>query len=405
MSTAPLLTLTEWLGAARAARAAALAACLDRIRAADADVRAWRHVQPQPSAVDGPLAEIPYGAKDVIETHGLPTEYGSEIYAGRIGTHDAAIVVELRERGAVLLGKTHTTAFAYKTPAPTRNPRNVAHTPGGSSSGSAAAVAAGMVPFALGTQTRGSVLRPASYCGVVGFKATYGALPLDGVLPFAKSLDTLGFFTHTAADMLELWRALGHAPGRAGPLAVGTPDPLPAGVEPPMARAFADAVAKLRAAGVTVERLSIAPMLDELDAANLTVTFYEGARFHRQRFAEHGERMRDMADLVRDGLEISDERYAAAQRYIAACRLEAAEVFRQTPIVLVPAATGPAPRGLEHTGDPRMNAPWTALGTPALSIPLPVEDGLPLGLQLVGAHDADASVLQAGVLLERLLRT
>src|SRR5207248_4206762 len=134
----------------------------------------------------------PFGAKDIIETKGLATEYGSPIYKGRIGTEDAAIVRELRNRGAVLMGKTQSTAFAYRTPAPTRNPRNLEHTPGGSSSGSAAAVAAGMVPFALGTQTLGSVLRPASYCGITGFKPSFGFFPTDGVMPFAKSLDTIG---------------------------------------------------------------------------------------------------------------------------------------------------------------------------------------------------------------------
>src|SRR5439155_3604433 len=170
-------------------------------------------VAPQRPTGNGKLLEIPFGAKDIIETKGMATEYGSPIYKGRIGTEDAAIVRELRNRGAVLMGKTQSTAFAYRTPAPTRNPRNLEHTPGGSSSGSAAAVAAGMVPFAIGTQTGGSVLRPASFCGVTGFKATYGLLPMEGVLPFAKSLDTLGFFTHTAADMLALWDAAGHAIG------------------------------------------------------------------------------------------------------------------------------------------------------------------------------------------------
>jgi Asp-tRNA(Asn)/Glu-tRNA(Gln) amidotransferase A subunit family amidase len=400
----PLVTLTEWLSAPRAVREAAIAQCSARIRDLDGEIRAWREVRPQPPTGDGPLAEIPFGAKDIIETRGLPTEYGSAIYAGRVGTDDAAIVRELRGRGAILLGKTHTTAFAYKTPAPTRNPRDLAHTPGGSSSGSAAAVAAGMVPFALGTQTRGSILRPASYCGVVGFKPSYGRLPMDGVLAFAHSLDTLGFFTHTAADALELWSALGHSRGREESVALGAPEPLPSGVEPAMARAFEDALARLSRAGVAIEPLDIAAMLDALDAANLTVTFYEGARFHERRCEEHGARMHDMADLVRDGLRIPTERYEEAKRYIAACRVEVAALYASTPVILVPAATGPAPRGLESTGDPRMNAPWTALGTPALSIPLPLASGLPLGLQLTAADGDDARVLRTGVRLEALLR-
>jgi Asp-tRNA(Asn)/Glu-tRNA(Gln) amidotransferase A subunit family amidase len=201
-------------------------------------------VLPQSPTGKGKLLGIPFGVKDIIETRGLATEYGSPIYKGRIGTTDAAIVRQLRERGGVLLGKTHTTAFAYSDPAPTHNPRDLAHTPGGSSSGSAAAVAAGMVPVALGTQTGGSVLRPASYCGVTGFKTTYGLLSMDGVLPFATSLDTLGFFTHTAADMLAFWGAIGQPTGRAEDVPLAVPDPAP-DVEPAMACAYRDAVARL----------------------------------------------------------------------------------------------------------------------------------------------------------------
>lgn len=170
--SATLETFAQWLAASRSARDAALQTCVDRIASLDNDIRAWVQVSPQQSTGNGPLDGIPFGVKDIIETKGLATEYGSPIYKGRIGTVDAAIVRQIRQRGGVLLGKTHTTAFAYLTPAPTHNPRNLAHTPGGSSSGSAAAVAAGMVPVALGTQTGGSVIRPASCCGVVGFKVS-----------------------------------------------------------------------------------------------------------------------------------------------------------------------------------------------------------------------------------------
>jgi Asp-tRNA(Asn)/Glu-tRNA(Gln) amidotransferase A subunit family amidase len=210
-----LETFLDWLHASRKARADALQPCVDFIRARDAQIRAWVQVQPQRPTGNGLLAGIPFGVKDIIETKGLATEYGSPIYKGRIGTADAAIVRDLRQRGAVLLGKTQSTAFAYRTPALTRNPRDLAHTPGGSSSGSAAAVAAGMVPLAIGTQTGGSVVRPASFCGVTGFKTSYGLLPMEGVLPFAKSLDTLGFFTQTAADMLAFWESMGQATGRS----------------------------------------------------------------------------------------------------------------------------------------------------------------------------------------------
>lgn len=397
-----LETFTEWLAASRGVRDAALKPCVDRTRTLDGEIHAWVQLLPQKPTGEGTLGGIPFGVKDIIETKGLATEYGSPIYKGRIGTSDAAIVRQLRQRGGVLLGKTHTTAFAYRTPGPTRNPRNLAHTPGGSSSGSAAAVAAGMVPFALGTQTRGSVLRPASYCGVTGFKPSYGVLPLDGVLPFAKSLDTLGLFTQTPADMLRLWAALGYSDGRPEDLPLGVCDP-PLEVEPAMAAAFKTALTRLRKVGTTLRTVDIADMMDKLNDASNTVMFYEGARFHQQRFNEYGSQLADMADLVRDGLKLSVGQYDDARRFIAACRARVTEMFKATPVILVPAATGPAPLGLASTGDPRMNAPWTALGTPAISAPLPVSDGLPLGLQLVASHGEDARVIRAAVRLVEVL--
>jgi Asp-tRNA(Asn)/Glu-tRNA(Gln) amidotransferase A subunit family amidase len=261
-----------------------------------------------------------------------------------------------------------------------------------------------MVPFALGTQTRGSVLRPASFCGVTGFKPSYGLVSMEGVLPFAKSLDTLGFFTRTAADMRGLWESLGYSAGQREELALGVPDPMPE-VEPPMAAAFQSALTRLRRAGVSIQSIDIAAMLGKLDEASLTVMFYEGARFHEQRFNEYGSRLRHLADLVREGLRIPHERYEAAMRYIAECRTKIAEVYEATPVILVPAATGPAPLGLESTGDPRVNSPWTALGTPAISIPIPISSGLPLGLQLTADHGQDARLLQTAIRVEALLRS
>jgi Asp-tRNA(Asn)/Glu-tRNA(Gln) amidotransferase A subunit family amidase len=400
--TLRLETFTQWVNASRQVREGALKACVERIRTMDPSVHAWVQVLPQKATGDGALSGIPFGAKDIMETRGLSTEYGSPIYKGRIGIEDAAIVSELRQRGAILLGKTQTTAFAYRTPAATRNPRNLEHTPGGSSSGSAAALAAGMVPLALGTQTRGSVLRPASYCGVTGFKGSYGLLSLDGVLPLAKSLDTLGFFTHTPADMLAFWESMGRPIGRAENFALGAPDPMPL-VEPAMAAAFQNAISRLRRAGASIRSIDIAGMLVKLDEAATTVMFYEGARFHQQRYNEHGARLADMADLVRDGLLISIDRYDEAKRYIAECKTRVTELYKATPVILVPSATGPAPPGLASTGDARMNAPWTALGTPAISIPLPVRGGLPLGLQLTAAHGEDARVIRTAVRLQSLL--
>jgi amidase len=394
--TTRLETLTQWLNASRKTRELALQPCLDRIREMDPSIHAWVQVSPQRPTGNGKLSEIPFGVKDIIETRGLSTEYGSPIYKGRIGTADAAIIREMRRRGAILLGKTQTTAFAYRTPTPTRNPRDLEHTPGGSSSGSAAAVASGMVPVAIGEQTLGSVLRPASYCGITGFKPSYGLLSMEGVLPLAKSLDTLGFFTHTPADMLALWGSMEQPAGRAEDFALGAPEPMPE-VEPAMAAAFQNALSRLRDAGASIRSIDIAGMLAKLyDAAN-TVMFYEGARFHQQRFNEYGSRLADLADLIREGLQISVERYDEARRYIAECKARLAEFYKVTPVILVPAATGPAPLGLASTGDPRMNAPWTSLGTPAISIPMPIATGLPLGLQLTADHGQDARVLRTAV--------
>ncbi len=397
-----LETFTQWLAASRQTRESALQPSVDRIRSLDGDIKAWVQVLPQNPTGTGALSGIPFGVKDIIETKGLATEYGSAIYEGRIGTEDAAVVRLLRQRGGVLLGKTHTTAFAYSTPAPTHNPRNLAHTPGGSSSGSAAAVAAGMVPVAIGTQTGGSTIRPASFCGVAGFKASYGLLPTDGVLPFARSLDTLGFFTHTATDMLAFWEAAGHSTGQAEDFSLAACDPIP-DLEPSMAAAFSGALARLRRGGLVIRAVDIVPMLVRLREAQRTLMFYEGARFHEDRYKEYGDRLADMAVLVREGLQIPMNQYDEARKYIAECKIRMAEQFKATPVILTPAAPGPAPMGLTSTGDSRLNSPWTALGTPAITIPMPVGSALPLGLQLTADHGQDARLIRTAVKLERLL--
>ena len=407
-------SLAHWLAVSREDRAALVRACLERIGEVDASIHAWVDVQPQPIQCDGPLAGIPFGAKDIIETRGLATEWGSPIYKGRIGTGNAAIVRDLQDRGAVLLGKTQTTAFAYRTPAPTRNPHNVEHTPGGSSSGSAAAVAAGMVPFALGTQTQGSVIRPASFCGIAGFKPTYGVVPMEGVLPFAPSLDTLGFFAASAADMVALWEALGYVGSRStrpvrrvlsdsAAIVFGVTDPLP-DVDSSMAAALERTIDRLRDRGARVEPIDMREMLVALNDASRVVMAYEAARVHEQRYREHGDRMADMAVLVRQGMDTPAARYDETRRVIETCREQAVALFERTPIILSPAAVGPAPFSLASTGDPRMNAPWTALGVPAMTIPMGEAGGLPLGLQLVADRGEDLRVLHAAVHVESVLQ-
>ena len=396
-----MVTFTEWMHADRETRKHGLELCLQRIRELEPSIHAWVQVQPERPTADGPLSEIPFGAKDIIETKGMATEYGSPLYKGRLGSTDAAIIREMRSRGAILLGKTVTTAFAYRTPGPTRNPRNLEHTPGGSSSGSAAAVAAGMVPFTIGEQTRGSMIRPASYCGVSGFKPTHDLLPTEGMLPVSKSLDTLGLFTHTSADMIALWEALGHPVGHEDEFVFGAPEPIPE-CEPEMANAFRQALSLLRRSGISIKALDIADMLKKLDEAGDVEMFYEGARFHEARLKEFGDRLdQPLANLIREGLKIPAARYDEARQYLADSRSRLAETFKSTTVILTPAATGPAPLGLSNTGDPRMNAPWTALGTPAISIPMPIASGLPLGLQLTADLGQDSRVLQAALLLQK----
>ena len=251
---------------------------------------------PQKPTGKGKLSGIPFGVKDIIETRGLATEYGSPIYKGRIGTTDAAIVRVLRQRGAVLVGKTQSAAFAYKTPPPTRNPRDLAHTPGGTQVGPRRPLRRRWRP--LPSEPRLGVGAPAGFlCGVTGFKTSYGPLPMDVVLPFAKSLDTLGFFTHTAADMLAFWESIGCSTGRTEDFALAAPDPMPE-VKPAMAEAFQNTLLHLRRSGMSIKSVDIASMLARLYDAQRAVMFYEGARFHEQRFKEYGSRLADPADLV-----------------------------------------------------------------------------------------------------------
>jgi len=310
------------------------------------------------------------------------------------------VVAELRSAGAVLLGKTRTAVFASFDPAATTNPKAPSRTPGGSSSGSAAAVAAGMTPFALGSQTLGSVLRPASFCGVAGFKPTFGLIPTDGMLRFAPSLDTVGLFTETAADMELLWRrGFGGEPTAT----LGTAARLPVPAGPEMEAAFEDAVARLRAAGLSVDDVDLPAGFSRLVEAAYTVNEYEGARSLESRWREHGNGIGvKLAALVERGLAIPAPEYEAAIELIHSMETAFAGLLWEYPLILTPAATGPAPEGLESTGDPAANAPWTALGVPAISIPMPVE-GPPLGIQAVGAWGRDDAVVSVSAQLEQLL--
>ena len=364
--------------------------CLKQIAALDASLHCWTEVAPLPALREGPLSGMPFGVKDIYQVAGLSFECGSPVFAGRRAEADASLVHRLRELGGVAVGKTHTTAFAYFDAAPTRNPHNRAHTPGGSSSGSAAAVAAGMVPMALGSQTQGSVLRPASYCGVVGFKPTFGLIDMTGVMPFAPTLDTAGFFSATAADMAELWRRMGYETGASAGRARIAAFAIPSEVEETMRAAVTQAASAWQAP--TIEPPG---SFASLWQAVKMVQDYEGARTHEDSYKRYGKAVgAKLAELIERGLATPTEPYQAALDHIERAKRDMAQVFEQYDLILTPAALGPAPETLASTGDPRLNAPWTGLGCPAISSPMTAPaGGLPLGLQVTAAPGRDGALL------------
>ncbi len=392
---------------------------LARIDKRDGNLRAWAYVGREQAVqtaekatreidagkAHGLLHGIPFGIKDIFDTADMPTGWGSPLYAGRMPAADASLVARLRNAGAIAMGKTHSTGFAYFDPAPTRNPRNPEHTPGGSSSGSAAAVADGMVPFALGSQTLGSVLRPASFCGVVGLKPTFGVLPVEGMLPFAPTLDHAGLFTRTAEEMVWLWAAItgDWAPMTAGRVLARPHWPLEGEVQPEMAAGFDRALAQLVKGGFEIHPVELPASFSLLQAATMTVARYEGARTHRERLSEHGVKIGEkLAALVEAGLQIDRAAYEQALADLAQARREYAELSERFPVWVTPSALGGAPKGLASTGDPRANAPFTALGVPAISVPFGRDAlGLPLGLQLSAASGRDSDLLATAVACEK----
>jgi Asp-tRNA(Asn)/Glu-tRNA(Gln) amidotransferase A subunit family amidase len=346
-----------------------------------------------------PLYGVPVGIKDVIRVDGLPTHAGSALPPGVLAGPEASVVRRLRAAGVLIAGKTVTAEFALDAPGPTRNPHNPAHTPGGSSSGSAAAVAAGLVPLAIGTQTVGSVIRPAAYCGVVGFRPTYGRIPTDGLIANAPSLDTVGIFApdlagveRAAAVLCDHWRPSA-ATGRRGrdgrhPV-LGVPVDYLAAVSPVGRKAFEQA-------GLTTRQMTLPWSLAELAEDMRVITRYELAEVHRELFPRFTNLYRpETASAIRHGQEIGPTAYEAALRARSRYRRELTELTSAEGIDLwvTPAATGPAPLGLESTGDAVMSLPWSHAGWPAVSLPAGTADGLPLGLQLVAPADADEDLL------------
>ncbi|HZQ36276.1 MAG TPA: amidase [Dehalococcoidia bacterium] len=405
------------------------AAALARIDALDGRVRAWVEIDRVAVAAEaalldreartgsfrGPLHGVPIGIKDIYDVAGLPTRANATFLAGVApAAGDAEPVAALRRAGALILGKTATTTFAMGDPAATVNPWNATHTPAGSSSGSAAAVAAAMVPAALGTQTAGSILRPASFCGVVGLKPSFGRVSRDGVIPFAWSLDTMGPLTRSVADAALLLEALTHPGWRPAPDAdrAGMPPRLgfvprlfPERLHAEMAAMLDRAAAALAGAGARVDEAKLPEGFDLTLEAHHIVMTVEGAAFHSRTYPRHlHEYPPRLRTLVESGCLIPATAYLDAQRVRAELRERTLPLFDRFDALLVPAAAGPAPEGLGFTGDPSFNAPWTMFGLPAIALPGGRDaQGLPLGLQLVGRPRADEALLRVAGWCEDVL--
>ena len=405
-------------------------ACLSRIQAVDSDVQAWAFLDPdhalaQAAAADeyrlsarplGPLHGVPVGVKDIIDTADMPTENGSVLHAGRTPSRDATVVSMLRAAGAVILGKTVTTEFAAYAPGKTRNPHNAAHTPGGSSSGSAAAVAAGMVPIAIGSQTNGSVIRPAAFCGVYGFKPTHGLIPRHGVLPLSRSLDTLGVFARTLDDVALVVEQLVGFDER-------DPDSRPraripfrdvAAEEPPISPLLAlvktsrwdrvdaetrEALAELAGAlGGEMEEIELVQSADAFEWHRLIMEAEMAASLDREWSTGRDRLSHALRTQLARGREVTAVDYQLARSRAAAFADGLAELFQERcDAIVTPSAPGPAPLGLDSTGDPSFCTLWTLAGMPALTLPLMSgTSGLPIGVQLVGSRHGDARLLRTG---------
>ncbi len=425
-ATTPLHQLHAWQAAALLARRELTAvdlvcACLDRIAEREPAVHAFVHLAADAAlarareldagAVRGLLHGLPFGVKDLFDTFDVPTGYGSPIYAGQQPPADAAAVTLCREAGAVLLGKTVTTELANMFPGATRNPHNPAHTPGGSSSGSAAAVADSMLPLALGTQTAGSLIRPAAFCGVVGYKPTHNRVPKAGVKSLSETLDTVGGFARSVRDVALLGAVLTGDARLADPAAFESASapriawcrtPEWAQADTDTQQAWTQAEKSLAGHG---HQLTLPASLAGLVAVQKAVQAFETARSLSHERLHHGQQLSaPLQALIADGLAISGERHALNLQATASARQQAQALFADCDVILAPSSIGEAPAGLDGTGDPLFCRSWTLLGLPCVHLPFARSSkGLPVGLQLVGAYGDDHRLLAAAHWLHQRL--
>ena len=399
--------------------------CLARIDAREVEVQAWNHVARDAAlararaldqgAHQGLLHGLPIGVKDLIATADMPTTYGSPIYAGHQPANDASCVALARASGAVVLGKTVTTEFATFQPNQTRNPHNLAHTPGGSSSGSAAAVADGMVPLALGTQTAGSLTRPAAYCGIVAFKPSFGGINRAGAKPLSDTLDTVGTLARNVPDAALFAAALsGRHDWLVRPMGEHLARPLRVGLchtyEWPQAlpetqNAMQQAAARIQASGaMTLHEVRLPVDYELLAQAQTHIQLAEQAQCLAYERLQHFERLSPrLQGIMQAGVAVTAGQYDQAQALVARCRAQLADVFKDVDVLLAPSAPGAAPAGLDNTGDPVFCRIWTVLHTPTVNIPAGhAPNGMPVGLQVVGPVGGDAFTLAAAHALHQL---
>ncbi len=414
------LALARDIDAGKLKPAQVIDLCVKAIAAREADVQAFvsldldgaRRCAERSAAalVRQPLRGLPIGVKDIIDTADLPTEYGSPIYNGHRPKTDAAIVSQVRRAGGLLLGKTVTTEFAYLQPPKTRNPHKAGHTPGGSSSGSAAAVAAGMVPIAIGSQTGGSVIRPAAFCGVAGFKPSYKLLPTVGVKCFSWHLDTLGFFAASVGDVAFAAAAVADRDlcVDAGEVAAPRVSLVRTHLWPEatddMRAAVENAAKAASAAGARVEDIVLPPIMEDAFRAHGIIQDYEAYRAFAFEYDRHRERMSGiLRTMLEKAASISADQYDEARRVSKRARQALADIMAATDVLLTPSAPGAAPDP-STTGSPVFNKLWTLMGNPCVSVPgLRDAFGLPLGVQIVGRFGRDRAALAAASFMERAL--